>query len=72
MQQTASPLQATGAILGQTKNKFNLRNPRKELQIVEDQFFRWTNTHHYRTSSNDMLTHVSHCYDLFILFQKSY
>ena len=41
----------------QTKNKFNLRNPKKDLQIVEDNFFRWSNNHHYRTSSNDAASH---------------
>ena len=39
----------------ETKNKFNLKNQRTtDLQIVEDNFFKWTNSNHYRTSSNDM------------------
>ena len=40
------------------RNKFTLQNHRKDLQIVEDNFFRWSNGHHYRTSSNDMSTKV--------------
>ena len=37
-----------------TKSKFDLRNPRKNLQIVEDNFFKWSNDHMYRTSTHDM------------------
>lgn len=37
-----------------TKSKFDLKNPRKNLQIVEDNFFKWSNDHMYRTSTHDM------------------
>lgn len=39
---------------GLNKNKFDLKNPRKNLQIVEDNFFKWSNDHMYRTSTHDM------------------
>jgi hypothetical protein len=38
----------------QAKNKFEFTNPRKNLHIVEDNFFRWSNDHMYRTSTHDM------------------
>ena len=44
---------------GLTKNKFEHTNPRKNLQIVEDNFFKWTNDHMYRTSTHDMSEKVS-------------
>jgi len=37
-----------------TKTKFEFTNPRKNLHIVEDNFFRWSNDHMYRTSTHDM------------------
>lgn len=40
--------------MGLTKSKFDLKNPRKNLQIVEDNFFKWSNDHMYRTSTHDM------------------
>ena len=43
----------------QTKTKFDIRNPRKDLSIMEDNFFKWTNGNHYRTSTNDMTYKVS-------------
>ena len=42
-----------------TKSKFDLRNPRKNLQIVEDNFFKWSNDHMYRTSTHDMQDRTS-------------
>jgi hypothetical protein len=42
-----------------TKNKFEFTNPRKNLQIVEDNFFKWSNDHMYRTSTHDMSDKVS-------------
>ena len=44
---------------GLTKNKFEFTNPRKNLQIVEDNFFKWSNDHMYRTSTHDMSDKVS-------------
>jgi hypothetical protein len=43
----------------QVKNKFEFSNPRKNLHIVEDNFFRWSNDHMYRTSTHDMSDKVS-------------
>lgn len=37
-----------------TKTKFAFHNHRRDLQIVEDNFFSWSNKHHYRTSTKDM------------------
>ncbi len=42
-----------------TKYKFDLKNPRKNLQIVEDNFFKWSNDHMYRTSTHDMQDKVT-------------
>ena len=42
-----------------TKNKFDHTNPRKNLQIVEDNFFKWSNDNMYRTSTHDMSDKVS-------------
>jgi hypothetical protein len=50
-----SPIKGTST----AKNKFEFTNPRKNLSIVEDNFFRWTNDHMYRTSTHDMSDKVS-------------
>lgn len=38
----------------ETKNKFTFKNPKRDMTIVEDNFFKWSNSHLYRTSANDM------------------
>ena len=43
---------ATGTLA--TKTKFDFKNPRRDLQIVEENFFKWSNNHLYRTSMHDM------------------
>ena len=37
-----------------TKTKFAFKNHRRDLQIVEDNFFKWSNANQYRTSTHDM------------------
>ena len=34
--------------------KYHIKNPKQEVQYKDDQFFRWTNNHFYRTSYHDM------------------
>eukprot|EP00347_Sterkiella_histriomuscorum_P018138 403346645 len=36
------------------KNKYNIENPKKTSDIVENNFFGWTSGNFYRTSYNDM------------------
>ena len=43
----------------ESKTKFDIRNPRATRIFTEDEFFKWADGHHYRTSSNDMeISHV--------------
>jgi hypothetical protein len=37
-----------------------MKNHRRDMTITEENFFKWTNDHHYRTSSNDMRSKVSY------------
>ena len=41
------------------KNKFSIENPKKNTEIFENNFFRWTSGNFYRTSYNDMGSRVS-------------
>jgi len=41
-----------------TKTKFAFKNPRRDLQIVENNFFKWSNSNLYRTSTKDMTEKV--------------
>jgi len=38
----------------ESKSKFDIRSPDKNRPFSPDNFFVWSNTHMYRTSSNDM------------------
>ena len=40
--------------LGESKNKFNFSNHRKNKSIGENELFSWTSGNMYRTSYNDM------------------
>lgn len=40
----------------ETNTKFNIHNKRAHSSFKEDDFFRWSNRHIYRTSYNDMRT----------------
>jgi hypothetical protein len=45
--------------LGETKNKFQFSNFKKNDSIAEPEFFKWTSGNMYRTSYNDMANRVS-------------
>ena len=38
----------------ESNTKFRFRNPKKSQIYTEDEFFKWSSNHFYRTSSNDM------------------
>ena len=38
----------------ESKTKFEIKNPKQEQKVGENEFFRWTNGNFYRTSYNDM------------------
>ena len=40
------------------KNKFQITNPVKNTNIIENNFFGWTSGNFYRTSYNDMSNKV--------------
>ena len=48
-----------GMSLLEFKNKFDVQKHRKIESINEQEFFRWTSNHFYRTSYNDMRSNVS-------------
>lgn len=54
------------------KNKFNLNNPRKIDTIKEQEFFRWTSNHFYRTSYNDMRSSVCNLFHIWEKFLMPY
>lgn len=38
----------------ESKTKFSMSNPNVNKRFTQDQFFKWSNDNHYRTSSHDM------------------
>lgn len=44
---------------GTSKDKFSFNQHRKSGSITENNFFKWTSGHMYRTSYNDMSNKVS-------------
>jgi hypothetical protein len=39
--------------------KFRIKNPKATQIFTEDEFFKWSSNHFYRTSTNDMSEKVS-------------